>query len=119
MKENVLTLTKIINKNIEYLIEMLKTNTKLLWISLFNNEIGDRRVRLLCTVLTIHNKILQGLLLDENTSISDASINALVDIIKYNSITQELSINKCDLSQKKCNETSKNCRKKRTFDLVL
>lgn len=108
---------KITDTGAKYLAEMLKTNTKLLRIGLLHNEIGDQGVRVLARVLETHNKTLQGLSLDENTLVSDSSVDSLVDMIKRNQSLKELLVNGCGLSQKGIKRLRKAAATKRDFEL--
>jgi NLR family CARD domain-containing protein 3 len=107
----------ITDKGAEHLAEMLKTNTKLLRMGLFNNEIGDRGVRLLAKALESPYRSLEGLCLDENTLVSDSSVDSLVNMIKHNQSLKELWVNKCSLSNKGAKRLQKATEVKRDFVL--
>jgi Ran GTPase-activating protein (RanGAP) involved in mRNA processing and transport len=93
MNENNIT-----DEGAEYLAEMLKTNKTLNLLGLNFNQISDRGVRHLASSITYYNETLQSLHLAFNKSITDASIDTLVDMLTHNRLLQELRLNDCSLT---------------------
>ena len=107
----------ITDQGAEHLAKMLKENTRLRGLGLFNNEIGDRGVRRLARAIEKHTTSLQGLCLDENSSVTGASVDSLVDMIKHSQSLKELWIEGCRLSEKDKKQLRKAAESKEGFRL--
>lgn len=90
----------ITDDGVEYLAEMLKTNTTLILLGLSFNEIGDRGVQYLANSIAHYNKTLQWLYLASNKAITDASVDYLRDMFRCDQSIQlkALFLNDCSLS---------------------
>jgi len=89
---------KITDEGAEYLAEMLKTNKKLTRLGLCFNQITDCGVRLLATAITCYNETLQWLHLASNQSITDGSVDKLVEMLTHNRSLRGLWLTDCILS---------------------
>lgn len=100
LKKLGLAANDITNTGVLYLVEMLKKNQTINTLGLAKNKIGDQGVQLLANVLFQQNMTLEVLTLDRNPSVSDLSVNALINMLKQNTTLKELWINDCNLSDK-------------------
>jgi Ran GTPase-activating protein (RanGAP) involved in mRNA processing and transport len=89
----------ITDKGAEHLAEMLKTNHTITWLALAGNQIGDRGVQLLANTLAHENKSLLVLSLHVNKSISDASVDAIIDMLQHNKSLKKLWMQDCNISE--------------------
>lgn len=89
----------ITNEGAKYLAEMLKTNRTLNRLYLFENTIGDHGVQLLAEALTRHNQSVTHIDFSGNRLENDATINALINMIKCNHSLKQLRVANCGLSQ--------------------
>ena len=90
----------ITNAGVLHLVEMLKKNQTLNTLGLAMNRIGDQGVQTLANALAQQSISLEVLTLDRNPSVSDLSVNSLVNMIKHNRSMKELWLNDCNLSEK-------------------
>jgi Ran GTPase-activating protein (RanGAP) involved in mRNA processing and transport len=88
----------ITDNGIQYLVEMLKINSTLTDLWLYNNQITDYGVQNLVNILKTGNRTLKHFDLQWNRSISDTSINALIDMLERNRILERMNLRKCSLS---------------------
>ncbi|CAM2714794.1 unnamed protein product [Rotaria socialis] len=82
----------------EHLAEMLKTNQTITWLALAGNQISDRGVKLLANTLAYQNTSLLVLSLHVNKSISDASVDTIIDMLQRNKSLKKLWIQDCNIS---------------------
>jgi Ran GTPase-activating protein (RanGAP) involved in mRNA processing and transport len=101
----------------EHVAEMLKTNTTLVGLWLDKNDIGNVGVRILADALTHHNTTLEYLGLSKNYKITDASVDALEEMLQKNSAMNELSIHECSLSRTSKERLRKMIRTKKNFSI--
>jgi Ran GTPase-activating protein (RanGAP) involved in mRNA processing and transport len=90
--------TDMTDLGVKYLTKMLKTNETLTLLGLSNNAISDKGVQLLSKVLKSPNTTLQWVILSENNSITDSSVEYLCDIIEHHPALLSLWVSKCQLS---------------------
>lgn len=88
----------ITDQGAENLAEMLKTNRSITWLALAGNKISDYGVKLLADTLAHQNTSLLVLSLHVNKSISDASVDTVIDMLQYNKSLKKLWIQDCSLS---------------------
>ncbi|CAF3674452.1 unnamed protein product [Rotaria socialis] len=81
------------------LANMLKTNTKLIFLRLSNNAISDQGVQLLADALSRHNKTLESIDISSNKFVTDRSINCIARMLKTNESLSSLNISHCSLSE--------------------
>jgi Ran GTPase-activating protein (RanGAP) involved in mRNA processing and transport len=93
-----LTSNEITDKGVQYLAEMLKTNQILTQLWLGFNKITDYGLELLMNVLTSHNKTLHILSLSWNQSITDASVDFIINMLEYNYTLKIICLSNCNLS---------------------
>ncbi len=98
---------------------MLKTNRMLTWLWLSGNEIGNRGVELLSNTLANHNLSLEWLFLNSNKSISDSSIDSLINMLKRNHSLKTIYINNCNLSDIAKQKLQEVTKLKKDFDLEV
>ena len=89
----------ITDEGAHHLAEMLKTNMTLIELWLPFNRISDRGVQLIANALTHHNTSLKRLSLDLNKSVTDASVDCLVDLLNQNQSITALHVRDCKLSK--------------------
>jgi Ran GTPase-activating protein (RanGAP) involved in mRNA processing and transport len=89
----------ITDEGAKYLAQMLKTNRILTHLSLSNNKISDNGVKFLTDALQNRNNTLEALSLTENKSLTDASVDCLVNMFQRNRSLKKLWINDCNLSK--------------------
>ena len=82
-----------------HLADMLRKNNTLIDLYLPLNRISDCGLQRLARALTHHNRSLKRLSLDSNKLVTDASIDALVDVINQNRLLTALSVFDCTLSK--------------------
>ncbi|CAF1038344.1 unnamed protein product [Rotaria sp. Silwood1] len=87
----------ITHEGARHLANMLKKNQTLTSLSLSSNHIDDRGVRVLADAL-IDNMSLRRLCLFQNQSISDWSIESLINMMRYNQSLEELILQTNKLS---------------------
>lgn len=89
----------ITDKGAEHLAEMLKTNRTITWLALAGNQIGDRGVQLLANTLACQNTSLLVLSLHVNKSISDVSVDAIIDMLQKNRSLKKLWMQDCNITE--------------------
>jgi Ran GTPase-activating protein (RanGAP) involved in mRNA processing and transport len=104
---------------VEFLCQMIQTNKTLISIWLDNNNISDKGVKLISNALQFHNSTLQFIDLSKNISITDVSLDYIIDIIKHNRSLTELSIYDCNLSRSAKDKLRKAAKLKKTFSISL
>jgi Ran GTPase-activating protein (RanGAP) involved in mRNA processing and transport len=67
-----------------HLAEMLRSNTTLVALGVFQNGFGDQGMQKLANVLAKHNTSLKSLYIQANYSITDASVDSLIDMFNSN-----------------------------------
>lgn len=82
----------------EYLAELLEKKHTLTDLHLNSNRIGDKGVQMLSSVLSRRATKLQRLYLHNNSSISDKSVDYLVDMLKRNQSLNTLWLINCTLT---------------------
>jgi NACHT/LRR/PYD domain-containing protein 3 len=102
-----------------YLAEMLKSNRMITWLWLSGNDIGDRGVQLLTDTLANQNLSLEWLFLNSNKSISDASVDGLINMLKRNHSLKTIYINNCNLSDIGKQKLQEFTKLKKDFDLEV
>ncbi|CAM4940214.1 unnamed protein product [Rotaria socialis] len=108
----------ITSAGVSHLVEIVKKNKTLNTIGLAMNRIDDQGVQMLANALAQQNTNLEILTLDRNQSVSDFSINALINMIKNNRSLKELWINDCSLSEKGKKKLQQATESKKAFKLV-
>ncbi|CAF0723966.1 unnamed protein product [Adineta steineri] len=104
---------------IEYIAEMLRINRMLTWLWLSGNEIGNHGVELLSNTLANHNTNLEWLFLNSNKAIDDASIDALIRMLRRNHSLKTIYINNCNLSDMAKQRLIEITKMKKDFDLEV
>lgn len=94
----VLGANEITDEGVLYLAEMLEFNRTLTVLGLQENRIGDRGVLLLSKVLKEKNNTLHELSLYSNPSITDRSVDPLIDMLLHNQSLQTCWLWNCQLS---------------------
>jgi Ran GTPase-activating protein (RanGAP) involved in mRNA processing and transport len=88
----------ITDEGAQYLSEMLKMNSRLTYLRLSKNKIGNQGVQLLANALAQHSTSLKELSLSMNCSMSDSTVDSLVNMLKQNLSLKKLDIHGCKLS---------------------
>jgi Ran GTPase-activating protein (RanGAP) involved in mRNA processing and transport len=109
----------ITDKGAEHLAEMLKTNQTITWLALAGNQIGDRGVQLLADTLAHKNTSLLVLSLHVNKSISDASIDAITNMLQYNKSLKKLWMQDCNISDEGKRKLREAAKIKQGFSLYM
>jgi Ran GTPase-activating protein (RanGAP) involved in mRNA processing and transport len=107
----------ITDTGVQYLSEMLKNNRSLVHLGLAGNEIGDQGIQLLSDALTQHNTRLEVLNIRENASVTDKSVESLVDMIKHSRSLNKLSVSLCSLSKASIAQLRQASKEKHSFIL--
>ncbi|CAF2408487.1 unnamed protein product [Rotaria sp. Silwood2] len=89
----------ITDNGVEHLAEMLKTNRTITWLALAGNQISDHGVKLLANTLAYQNTSLLVLSLHVNKSISDESVDIIIDMLQHNKSLKKLWIQDCNISE--------------------
>ncbi|CAF3404431.1 unnamed protein product [Rotaria socialis] len=84
-----------------------------------NNQIGDRGVRLLANTVTHQNSNLLILSLHVNKSISDASVDAIIDILQHNRSLKKLWMQDCNISEDGKMKLREAAKSKQNFSLYM
>ncbi|CAF3375013.1 unnamed protein product [Rotaria socialis] len=105
----------ITDKGAEHLAEMLKTNRSITWLALA----GDRGVRLLANTVNHQNSNLLILSLHVNKSISDASVDAIIDILQHNRSLKKLWMQDCNISEDGKMKLREAAKSKQNFSLYM
>jgi len=90
--------TGITDESVKSLAAMLKTNTNLLWLHLGQNKITDTGLVLLTDVLTHENETLKVLALSENKSITDVSVDIILQLLTKNQKLETIWLTDCNIS---------------------
>ena len=93
-----LSSTGITDAGVAHLSKMLKTNITLAHLALSDNEISDKGVQSLVSILTDQNNTLQGLYLDGNKQITDLSVDPLLQMLQHNCSLKIFRLSDCKLS---------------------
>jgi len=109
----------ITDRGVQYLAEMLEQNTTLSDLWLYNNEITDIGVRDLAYTIMEENRHLKHLDLQWNKSITDSSINSLVNMLEHNRILARLNLRKCNLSITGKMQLLQAVAEKKDFKLII
>jgi hypothetical protein len=109
----------ITDKGAEHLAEMLKTNRTITWLALAGNQIGDRGVQLLADTLAHQNTSLLVLSLHVNKSISDASVNAITNMLQHNKSLKKLWMQDCNISEEGKAKLREAAKIKQGFSLYM
>jgi Ran GTPase-activating protein (RanGAP) involved in mRNA processing and transport len=88
----------ITDNGVQSLARMLKINQSLTVLGLVSNEITDQGLQCLANVLANNNTTLQVLHLSKNQSITDRSVDILIEMFKKNHSLQALWMQNCKLS---------------------
>jgi len=107
----------ITDNGIRYLAEMIKINQSLIVLGLVFNQITDQGVRLLADAIYHSNTNLQVLHLSKNKSITDGSVNTLIEMLKRNHSLKELWMQNCNLSENAKQRLRQISRSKNNFRL--
>ncbi len=73
---------------------------------------------MLTNVLAQQNTNIQVLTLDRNPSVTDLSVNPLINMIKHNPSMKELWVNDCNLSEKGKKKLQEAAESNKAFKLV-
>ncbi|CAF1136696.1 unnamed protein product [Adineta ricciae] len=104
---------------LKYLSNMLKSNRTLTWLWLTGNEISDHGVEILSNTLANSNTNIEWLFLNSNSSITDGSVDVLLNMFKRNFTLKTLYINNCNLSDVGKRKLLKMIKTKKDFDLEV
>ncbi|CAF0880575.1 unnamed protein product [Adineta ricciae] len=107
------------NKGIEYITEMLRTNTRLTHLGLAENRITEVGIQCLTNVLTYRNSTLIELDLSHTKSINDSSIDLFIEMFKGNRSLTVLNLEKCNLSSGGKAKLLESVKSKENFNLIL
>ncbi|CAF0759997.1 unnamed protein product [Adineta ricciae] len=113
-----LSSNKITCKSIQYLSEMLKTNEILCSLWLNENEITDEGVYSLVNSLAFYNRSLKFLRLSGDPTITDASVDSIINMLEHNTALKFLDIQHCNLSSGGKLSLEKAIRSKKSFYLL-
>ena len=102
----------------QYIAQLLKKNRVLTRLDLSFNEIGDRGVRRIANALAHFNTSLVQLNLSWNKSISEASVDALIEMIEHHQALETLDISHCNLSPADKAKLRDIARLKKTLKLI-
>jgi Ran GTPase-activating protein (RanGAP) involved in mRNA processing and transport len=111
--------TGITDKSVPDLCNMLKKNKTLIWLHLGRNKITDKGIHLLADVLINDNNTLRALDLSHNKSITDSSVNSLVEIFQRNKSLETLWINNSSLSEEGRKKLKQNDQSNHRFFLLF
>ncbi|CAF3963655.1 unnamed protein product [Adineta steineri] len=89
----------ITNIGAQYLAELLKITTNLIWLGLHTNDIGDQGIELLANTLAYDNRHLQVLDLCFNKSVTDRSVESIITMVKHNRSLKRFHMYGCNLSE--------------------
>lgn len=109
----------ITDKGAEHLAEMLKTNRSITWLALAGNQISDHGVKLLANTLIHQNSSLLVLSLHVNKSISDASVDVIIDMLQHNKSLKKLWIQDCNISPEGKTKLREAATLKQNFSLYM
>ena len=98
---------------------MLESNRTLTWLWLTGNEISDYGVEILSNTLANSNTNIEWLFLNSNSSITDGSVDVLLNMFKRNCTLKTLYINNCNLSDVGKRKLLKMIKTKKDFDLEV
>ena len=123
MNNNVLKIfnrqeTGITDCGVEYLADVLKQNIALTVRWLSKNGINDSGVHRLVNSLTRYNHTLECLDLSKN-KITDSSVNALQDTVRYNQSLDELSLYDGNLARVDKETLKRTARTKKEFKIFI
>ncbi|CAF0728585.1 unnamed protein product [Adineta steineri] len=110
---------EITDEGLKHLSNMLKTNRTLTWLWLAGNDISNQGVEVLSNILADYNISIEWLFLNSNKLITDASIDALLNMLKRNNTLKTLYINNCNLSDITKRKLLKMMKTKKDFDLEV
>jgi Ran GTPase-activating protein (RanGAP) involved in mRNA processing and transport len=96
-----------------------KKNKTLSLLALSFNGISDLGVADLANALTHHNNSLKFLNLSFNESVSDVSVNPLVEMLKHNQTLKNLVMDSCNLSGKGKEKLRQFAQSKKGFELSV
>lgn len=102
-----------------HLAGVLKAKRTLIHLNLSHNQIGNMGVRLLASALSHRDANLKQLDLQNNRSISDASVDCLMDMIKESRSMNTLWLSNCDFSDNGRRKLSDAADKKKKFQLLI
>ena len=110
---------EITDQAVDYLAEMLKTNTTLESLGIFQNKFTDQGVEKLANVLAKYNKTLRELYIQKNTSITDASVDCLIDMLNSNRSLAVIDIESCGINSDGIQRLKLAARKRANFKLAI
>jgi len=119
LKKLNLGFNEITDDGAQHLAQMLKTNRTLTHLWLQKNHITNRGLELLAGMLARHNWSLELLSLASNKSISDSTVNALVDMLKLNQSLQKLDVDECNLTDLAETKLREIVQSKKDFELII
>ncbi|UJR07458.1 hypothetical protein I4U23_011747 [Adineta vaga] len=85
---------------VKHVVEMLKRNQTLTFLSLSFNDIGNQGIQLLVNAILLKKSNLRELHLNGNRLIDDLSTDCLVQMIENNRPLKRFRIDNCNLSKK-------------------
>ena len=89
---------QITDQGVQYLAEMLRSNRSLLSLNLQGNHIKDEGVRILAEVIEKHNSTIETLFLNSNSSLTDLTVDFLLQMVRNHRSLKTLSVANCNLS---------------------
>ena len=119
LKELYLARNGITSIGSEYLATMLLTNQSLTHLSLYGNEIDDTGMRSLMYALTYYNKTLEYVYMSGNRQITDASVDALLELFQHNKILKKLHLFNCSFSERGREKLRQNLQQQSSFHLFI
>lgn len=119
LKVLVLSSNDITDQGLIYLSDMLKTNNILTVLGLQDNKITDKSTQYLCQAIQSYNNTIQEVSLYSNKSITDESINHIINMITNNQSLETFWIWDCQLSEKGKSKLQASIQSKTNFNLLL
>ena len=107
----------ITDQGVNYLAEMLTTNTTLTTLGIFRNKFTDQGVKVLANVLSKHNTTLTCFYIQCNKSITDASVDSLIEMFNSNQSLTLVDIEKCGFTSNGIRRLNQVADRKNNFKL--
>ncbi len=109
----------ITDQGVHYLAEMLRTNTTLESLGIFQNQFSDQGMQKLANVLAKHNTTLKQLYIQENGLITDASVDSLIDMLSNNRSLMLIDMKMCGVSGNGIQRLKAAAKQKANFSLDI
>ncbi|CAF3566123.1 unnamed protein product [Rotaria sp. Silwood2] len=87
------------DEGIKYIIELIENNRSLYHLSLNDTEITDNGIKIISDVLRSNSTTIRCLDLRSNQSITDSSIDCLLQMVEQNQTLSACRLDNCGLSQ--------------------